>query len=240
MYVQGEIGMDEIVDEVVRIYRKSAGKIDWDISAFNDYGRIKERISGRLINTGKNEEMLKTVPHREFLDLSLVYSVDYPNKETGEVGSIKVTNEHAEMWNVDEEELFRQAKENMERHNGTVMESLEKFFKEMTGNEMPLVNGNERIPLYILTNKQKRNGAVEMMNDKALEEAFKVLGKDFMIIPSSIHEVLLLPVEEDRNYMGSLAEMVQQVNDKDLPLNEILSYHVYRYSHKTGRVAIAV
>ena len=66
-----------------------------------------------------------------------------------------------------------------------------------------------------------------------------MLGKDLMIIPSSVHEVLLIPSEGHETEADTLRQMVREVNDTQLALNEILSYHVYRYSHQTGKIAIA-
>jgi hypothetical protein len=78
-----------------------------------------------------------------------------------------------------------------------------------------------------------------MMSSKALQMASRILGQDFVIIPSSVHETLIIPVSEVTEDMGAIAEMVQKVNDTQLSLNEILSYHVYRYDHETGSVSIA-
>lgn len=81
-----------------------------------------------------------------------------------------------------------------------------------------------------------------MMDKNLLREAFRRIGKDFLILPSSVNEVLLAPVEEE-NYEDKLAktaQMVREVNDTQLEETEILSYHVYRYYADREEVAIAV
>ena len=198
-----------------------------------------DAIVERLINTEKNEELLKTLPHREFLDLSLIYTVNYPCEKTGGMGSIRVTHDHVKMWKVDEEELFRQTKENMERYDESSLENLQNLLGEMIGTNETVFNDEEMIPMYILTNKEKLNGAVQMMNEGVLKATAEMLGKDIMIIPSSVHEVLLIPSEGHETEADTLRQMVREVNDTQLALNEILSYHVYRYSHQTGKIAIA-
>ena len=155
------------------------------------------------------------------------------------MGSIRVTHDHVKMWKVDEEELFRQTKENMERYDESSLENLQNLLGEMIGTNETVFNDEEMIPMYILTNKEKLNGAVQMMNEGVLKATAEMLGKDIMIIPSSVHEVLLIPSEGHETEADTLRQMVREVNDTQLALNEILSYHVYRYSHQTGKIAIA-
>jgi hypothetical protein len=237
-YTHGETGMDDVVDDIIRTYREYAPKNGWDTDRFTDYDRAKENLYGRLVNTEKNAELLKNVPHRDFLDLSLIYSVDIACDESDRIGSIMVTNDHAKMWNVDEEQLFRQAEANMERPDEIRLEDLAETVEKITGESLPFPDGDQ-IPMYILTNRHKVNGAAVMMSSKALQMASRILGQDFVIIPSSVHETLIIPVSEVTEDMGAIAEMVQKVNDTQLSLNEILSYHVYRYDHETGSVSIA-
>lgn len=238
-YEHGAMAMDAIVEDIIKVYREHAVSKNWDTSSFTNYENAKQRLRGRLINTEKNEELLKTLPHREFLDLSLIYTVNYPCEKTGGMGSIRVTHDHVKMWKVDEEELFRQTKENMERYDESSLENLQNLLGEMIGTNETVFNDEEMIPMYILTNKEKLNGAVQMMNEGVLKATAEMLGKDLMIIPSSVHEVLLIPSEGHETEADTLRQMVREVNDTQLALNEILSYHVYRYSHQTGKIAIA-
>lgn len=79
-----------------------------------------------------------------------------------------------------------------------------------------------------------------MMDKRLLREAFRMIGRDFLILPSSVHEVMLAPVEEE-NYedrLAKIAQMVREVNNTQLEETEILSYHVYRYYADTEEVAI--
>lgn len=81
-----------------------------------------------------------------------------------------------------------------------------------------------------------------MLNKRMLKTAAKLFGKDFMVLPSSIHEVLLVPVTEDiekKDYVVKFANMVRKVNDTQVEDTEILSYHVYRYYRDTETVVIA-
>ena len=98
--------------------------------------------------------------------------------------------------------------------------SMEEVFKEMIG------SGGEEVledlsgaypPMYVLTNKRRLNGAVEILDAKVLRRCADVFGKDFIVIPSSIHECLLVPVSEEINDFDYIAKIVRDINDTQVP-----------------------
>jgi hypothetical protein len=91
--------------------------------------------------------------------------------------------------------------------------------------------------VYVLSNKMKFHGAVQMLNRNVLEKTAEQLGKDLLILPSSIHEVLVIPAKGSKKEVEEICEIVRMVNATQLS-NEILSYHVYRYSRETGEITI--
>lgn len=237
-FERGEMEVDEIVEDIMKVYKENALEIKCDTSNFTDYCSVRTKLRGRLINTEKNTELLKTLPHRDFLDLSLIYSVDYPWNDGESLGSIRVTKLHANMWGVSEMELYQQVKENMEKYDESSLETMSKILSELVGGDELIFDNQELIPIYILTNKTRLNGAVQMINEKTLKAASAIIEKDLIILPSSVHEVLLLPVSDNMPDVDSLVQMVREVNDTQLALNEILSYHVYHYNHQTGAITI--
>ena len=238
-FERGEMEVDEIVEDIMKVYKENALEIKCDTSNFTDYYSVRTKLRGRLINTEKNAELLKSLPHREFLDLSLIYSVDYSLGNGESIGSIRVTKLHAHMWGVSEVELYQQVKENMEKYDESSLESMGKVLSELVGVDESIFANQELIPMYILTNKTRLNGAVQMINERILKSASEIKEKDLIILPSSVHEVLLLPVNDNMPDVDSLLQMVQEVNDTQLALNEILSYHVYHYNCQTGAITIA-
>ena len=66
----------------------------------------------KLINAEKNKGLLEDVPHKDFLDLSIVFQCLVSLEEIGEDASILINNTHSEMWNVSVEELYQAAMEN--------------------------------------------------------------------------------------------------------------------------------
>lgn len=241
-YVDEDMGPDAAAEEIVRTYRDNAEDIGFDVSLFTDYHNARPKLCGRLVNTGKNREMLEDLPHREFLDLSLIYYVEVCGCDKG-IASVLVHNSHMEQWGVSEEELYQAVTENMEQTDSGTIQNLAQTVAQMAGlEEIPAGLKNDTPPLYILSNRKRQNGAVQMLNKRMLKTAAKLFGKDFMVLPSSIHEVLLVPVTEDiekKDYVVKFANMVREVNDTQVEDTEILSYHVYRYYRDTETVVIA-
>ena len=99
--------------------------------------------------------------------------------------------------------------------------------------------GHEEVKMYVLGNRSRQYGAVQMCNPQALQEAAETIGDDFYILPSSIHETILVPVRGKEDEADKLAEMVACVNSSEVPDTEILSNHVYRYRRQSRRIELA-
>ena len=176
-------------------YEQSKPKENFNVSEFLDYSIACHNLKGRLVNTEKNRELLKELPHRNFFDLSLIYFVDVTRDGDLGCASIRVTNDHIKMWNVTEEDLYRQFKENMEQDDRSKLQSIIDVLAEGTSclqGEMDEVRENMcMMPMYVLSNTRKLDGAVEILNNRAMEKAAETIGDDFYILPSSIHETIL-------------------------------------------------
>lgn len=237
-YENGDKSMEGISEEIIRLHRKNRTNHNFDVSMFADYSRVCPMLRGRLIHTERNAELLKGLPHREFLDLSLVYYVEIPLSGSQEEGSALIRDGHTRMWKVTEQELYDRAMENMEKTDKARILNMADIFENMRGfltEDLP----EENFQMYILTNRKKWNGAVQMLNRKALEDAAALFGSDFYILPSSVHETILVPAEGRAGTAWVLARTVQEVNRTAVLPEEFLSSHVYRYYAGSGRVDIA-
>ena len=74
------------------------------------------------------------------------------------------------------------------------------------------------------------NGAAAILNDTARQEIAEKLG-DFYVLPSSIHEVMIVPKSTGRS-LEELELMVRSVNSSEVEPDEVLSDHVYEYDAK--------
>lgn len=237
LYRAGEKSFADLVNDIETAYRDHAKTEALDLSFFTEYSNVRERLCGKLINTEMNRDFLELVPHREYLDLSLVYMVSVPAGFFDCCGNVQIRNEHLRMWNVTEQELYEAVAANME-HDSTELKNIEEILAEMTDGEFDF-NEDNTPKLYVAGKTDRVNGAVEMLNSRFLKEAAEFFAADYMILPSSIHELLFLPVSDTELDPVPLAEMVREVNDTQVGNDEILSYHVYRYNRHSGEVAIA-
>ena len=97
---------------------------------------------------------------------------------------------------------------------------------------------SEEVPLYVLTTANAKFGSSVLLNKEALREAAETIGGDLLIIPSSIHEVLL--VSSSQIEPEELEITVRMVNKEEVRPEDILSNHVYRYDCQTKQLSMAV
>lgn len=209
-----------------------------EIAGFTRWDSIRPHIFAKLVNTEKNEDLLREAPHRHCLDLSLTYYARIKAETPDMFGSIQIRNEHMKLWDVTETDLFQTANENMEKADNMLLEDIADVLR--TALNTDIFPGETEPPqMYVLGNKDRVNGAVQMCRPQALQKAAETIGGDFWVLPSSIHELVLLPLRHAESGARDLAEIVREVNDTRVEPQEILSYHVYLYKKSTGKLEIA-
>ena len=225
-YLKGE-DICDIGDSLLRQYRISSPAVRLDMSFFDDFETVKDRLYIKLINKEKNEDFLEEAPHEDFLDLAIVAYVRVYDRKIGN-GVIMVRNEHLKHWNTDGATVLAEAKKNTHDHDDF---NLRHIMDVLTSIENHGVDRNslaDDFPMYVATNGKMTNGAAVMtMNDK-LKEFAGVIGGDFYVIPSSVHELILFAVS-DNNRACDIDEMIREVNTSELSPDEVLADHVYLY-----------
>lgn len=232
-YKKGYCELDKITDEILEIYMKNKVDHPMDMSIFTDYSRCRKTLGYRLINTEKNKELLKDIPHVEFLDLSIVFesilSEIYEDR-----ASILIHNNHLQAWGITQDKLSEDAYHNAPLINEYDIISLEDILCDMP-NAIEIDNASSL--MFILSNKKCINGAACMLYPGVLKNFSRKIGRNMYIIPSSVHEVLLIPETADMN-AETIRNMIQEVNDTQVAEMDILSYSVYYYDMNTDKVTI--
>ena len=131
----------------------------------------------------------------------------------------------------EEENLYQTAMMNMRADGEADFITLETIIKQIAGITFPKKDGNAShdTDMYILTNRHRRFGAAEILDKKTLRMVADKVGDRFIVLPSSVHETIILPPKEEAEY-GRLADMVREANDTQVDVEERLSDHVYVYS----------
>lgn len=206
---------------------------------------VKENVFMIMVNTESNKELLDNALHREINDCSVIYRIMVDQSNDG-IASILVTNDIADTAGLSEQELFFAASENTKRIMPAKIQSMtEVIIGMMTKDGMPkeLAEafiedvGPADLPMWVITNENGINGAVNMLYDENLQSLAQKVEDDLYILPSSIHEVICVPAG-----MGEpeeLAEMVQEVNMTCVNLEERLSNQVYHYDKDLRKLTMA-
>ena len=207
-----------------------------------DYSKIKEKILFKLVNTAYNQELLGRVPSVPYLDLSIVFYLYLSGNENG-IMSALIHNEHMESWNVTTLDLYEAARKNTPHYLPETLMDMEQVIEEAArkmGREDCVFStpGADAATMYVLSNTSGINGAVSILYPDVLRMCSQKLKGDFYILPSSIHETILIPCMEECN-PEYLEGMIQGVNDTEVPDAEILGDHAYRYVSQEDRVTAA-
>ena len=232
-YESDGMKFDETVDEVYRLILKyEENTPDVDLSGFRNWETVHGDIYPKLVNAEQNKELLEKIPHRNFMDLAVVYYAVARDHAQEEIGTLLIRHEHMEKWGQEEENLYQTAMINMRADGEADLFTIETVIKHiMPGITFPAERG--RVPrdtgMYILTNRCRRFGAAEILDRKTLRMVADQVGDGFIVLPSSLHETIVMPSREESEYKR-LADMVREVNDTQVDAEERLSYHVYVYS----------
>lgn len=228
LLMEGET-KEEILRKIISQYEKAKNLPDFNPDMFNDFAEVKDRIIFRLINQASNQALLEDVPFIPFLDLAIVFSVMVDINEDN-YGTVLIHNSMIEEWGIAPDELFEVAKANtyqtlrpdflpLEELVNTMVPATEKeLFSEVTPS----------FPMYVLSNIKRFHGAGVICYPEYLKELSERLEQDLYVIPSSIHEVLIIPMSSDIN-LETLSDMVRQVNATQVAPEEVLSNHAYYF-----------
>lgn len=232
-YESGEMELSEAVDEIYRLLRKHLKEMRGiNISGFLNWGTVKGSIHVKLINAEKNKELLEKTPHRLILDMAAVYYVVICSPAVKGTGTILIRNEHMEMWGQNEGNLYMTAISNMRSDGEPCFDSMETVIKSIIPEDAGFWRNMQQpsaIGMYVLTNRHKCYGASEILDKSTLRTIADKIGDSFIVLPSSIHEVIILESDDTTEY-ETLADMVKEVNTTQVDVEERLSDHVYVYN----------
>lgn len=227
------IPMYLLIDKLIQIYKQDVPAENVDMSFFQFFEKVKDRICYKLIHAGSNEELLKKVPHMRYLDLAICFYYAYENQALGD-GSILIRNTHMDEWKTSVEELFRLAETNTRRLFLPECEPMETVLKKLLhGPEKDILEESTdffpQIPMMVLGNHKRTQGAACMIYPLLLEQLAEQMQANLYILPSSIHEVILLP-DIPGVIPARLKEMIAEVNATQVEPEEKLSDSLYYYN----------
>lgn len=172
------------------------------------------------------EQAIRGVPHKVAADCWFT--------STGKMipRTVLIRNEHLKTWGKDLNTVFSDARKNTPRVFPAELTPMSDFLQNAFPNSNEFIDPDRdcvmKSELFILSNAIRQHGAICTLYDDIMNQIGKTLQDDFFVIPSSVHEVLLLKAS-DTDCM-ELNEIIREVNETTVIPEEILSDHAYFYS----------
>lgn len=226
--------LSEIAEDILRIYKKSRENIPQTPDFYMDFEKIRTQVACKLINYERNEEQLSRVPYVRCLDLALVFYYIMEEKDIGR-GTILIYNSHLDLWGITREQLYETARRNTPRLLPFEFKEMRELMEENFEDTEELLG--EELPMYVLSNVDRQFGAVNIIYDSVLSEIGRKLEDDFYILPSSVHECIIVPVKT-RATRDGLKNMVWDINRTQVLPEEVLSDNVYFYERNSHRLSL--
>ncbi|MCR5295314.1 MAG: DUF5688 family protein [Lachnospiraceae bacterium] len=239
---------DKLAGRVLAAYRRN--RLDHSLSAdfFSDFERVKPCIRRRLVSRRRNEEFLKNLPFEPYLDLAVIWYIDLlediiPN------ATVLVHRTEMERWGVNKEILSETAARNMAEYEPAMLRPMQEVLKELKAElreisrkaMLPYDLEEETLdaacPMYVLTTRGKTFGSAAILDTEVIRKLSEEYGEDIYILPSSIHEAILVPANEQLDRYA-MYEMIREINLKEVAPSEVLSSSLYRYDRAIGEIVI--
>lgn len=229
--------IDEIVIDLLDIYESycdvsEQNAYEIEIHDFQYFCCWENQVFFRLINYDRNKKMLEEIPYFRFVDLAITFHCLIMKKDEG-ISSIRITNAILKMWKVQPSELLKCAMGNTPRLFPINFQSMNDILSDLLENDTDeFFDLSLNMPLYVLSNEENMNGAACMLYPDVIHQIAMDWESDIIILPCSIHEVILTPYKEDLE-QEELQNMVYDINNSQVAKEDILSDKVYIYHMET-------
>ena len=245
MYLNGKT-LEDICAELIHKYEEIKVTTDFDVTSITDFNKAKDYICYKLVNAEYNKQMLENVAHIKFHDLAIVFYI-LIGGDTESMATTNITTTLFERWNISEAKLFHVAVENTQKLFPCRVITMEEMIMELlvsqmgeAGKEMYLdmmADAENTIPIYVCSNTEKFYGASVMLYRGFLKAFADKIDSDFYLIPSSVHELLFVPVTIEMS-IEELKQMVRLVNAEEVAEDEVLSDNIYYYNRLLDHVGL--
>lgn len=223
------------------------------ISCGFDWDTVKENCFLHAVPASNNISYLQEMPHRVQGDIAAVYKINLGESETGRM-LVGITNDLAQRFGISEKDLFQVSIQNMMEKDPPHIGSMESYMMSMMAGEKPLfqntfqeelkqipemLNDECKTPFSILTNNEIMNGAAVVFSQEVMDGLAGKYPDGFYILPSSIHETIILAKSDKGMTLKAMNEMVKEINRTEVSPQERLSDYVHEYDPVSRSLYIA-
>lgn len=220
-------GLSEIFSDIKDVVESKLFPAEgFDPDMLKDYERLKENLMIQVVPVEGNEEMLLNIPHKIIEDIAVVYRFVLSQDENGE-SSILINTENLQNLGISAEQMMKDAEKVCERKYPLTVRSMESILSNVT---KEMVKG---LDLWVVSNENGKYGAAVIAYPNVFEKIAEKVGSGFYIIPSSIHELIVLP-DNSEIKAQEIDRIIEIVNNSELVAADRLTYHSYHYDKGSG------
>ncbi|MBR1856837.1 MAG: hypothetical protein IJ803_07155 [Oribacterium sp.] len=214
---------------------ENAPAISSGIDDMKDYDVMKNKLVMEVVSSETNAELLETIPHKDIEDMAVIYRFDVKDI-VGEGATVIVTNKMLDNYGVTPEQLHEDAVKNAPEIRPIVIQGMaEVLAKQMGVEDLDMLGLNippEQEQIFVASVPDNVHGAGILAYEDFMDKASERVGnQSFFILPSSIHELLIVP-DNGMMDLHSLEQMVKEVNATTVDPSEKLTDNVYHYDAK--------
>lgn len=193
-----------------------------------DYNSFKDRLQMKICDLDWNADLLANRAYTVHGDFAATYAINLSENSDG-IASVPITNQMVQTWNITMEQLHSDAMA-ADLNRGAKLMSMDDLMSEMVfggGDAQNLLDGQHDVqdyqqPMFCLTNEGKINGASLILHEDIRQQIGEFMQGDYFILPSSIHECLIVP--DDGNFQAKdLNAMVKEINEVEVAQEDRLS-----------------
>lgn len=230
LYKQGK-SLDEILTIIGEEYlraRATMKRSNFDV----DIENLRDNVILKLVNYERNKDKLLDCPYIMYMDMAITFRFIVKCDEMG-VASAIISNNELDKWGVSIDELYNIAMDNTRRLFPEKIRCMDEIIPNM---DEICLDEEDRKKLYVLSNTLGINGATAILYKDVIKEFANKVGKNLFILPSSIHEMILLcsdEIEKER-----LKSLIKEVNKFIVSEIDFLSDTVYFYDLESDKITI--
>lgn len=228
------ISIQDIVKNLIEVYHEVKFEHTWQVNTVKDFEIMRSKIVYKLIHAKKNETLLQNMPYIAYLDFAIVFYILFEVDESG-TATIPITHELIQLWDVSLDVIQQNAFLNAPRLLPASFKPMQIVINELIGTNCIEEECTENL-MFVLTNSLRTFGAACILYDGMLEKISEEIGESYYVLPSSIHEMIIVP-ESNSPSRAHLDEMITEVNQTQVDEEELLSECVYYYNCKTKTLA---
>ena len=200
----------------------------FQVSDLTNYAEMKNRLAMEVVSAERNAKMLQDVPHEQMEDIAVVYRLVLDSSKDAS-STILVTNDLMDKFGITHEQLHDDAMKNAPLIRPAEIKGMGETLNEIEHG--PVLEPDPDEFLFVAGVPDQTHGAAVIAYPNFFEEAAEKLGGDYFIIPSSIHEVLLVKDTGEMN-ARDLAALIREVNATEVAPEDVLTDHAYHYDSK--------